>query len=118
MRRAILVALLVTMPAILGASGAAAVTTPTSFAIHLECRGDLFLDVVVLSDDSYAALVEGLRRVGVLKGVDMDADGTPEFLVPGFTLQDLTSCLATADIGDGSHLEFVAYVLFTPRREA
>jgi hypothetical protein len=65
---------------------------PGSFTFHLECENGAEFDILVPVGQSFAALVQGSNSVAVLKGVDEDFDGTPEFLVPGFSLDDLTAC--------------------------
>jgi hypothetical protein len=110
MKRAIsLVAGLVFWTAVL--TGPAAAAGPAAFTLHLDCENGATFDVDVPVGNSFAALVRGSSRVAVLKGQDLDLDGTPDVLVRGFTLDELVACDTFLD----GQLVFVAYVLFTPR---
>ncbi len=93
----------------------AAVGSPQSFELHLECEDGKELDIVVPSGGSYAGLVEDTGEVSVLKGIDFDSDGVPEFLVAGFTVEDLTTCAAFSSIDGEPTLVFTAFVLFAPQ---
>lgn len=105
---ALLLAVLLVAIAVQSASAS---TAGESFELHLECEHGVEADILVPSDDSYAGLVQGSNSVGVLKGVDANGDGVPEFLVPGFEIGDLTPCEAFSE----GVFAFIAYVLFTPQ---
>lgn len=110
MKRAIsLVAGLVFWTAVL--TGTAAAAGPAAFTLHLDCEDGSAFDIDAPVGNSFAALVRGSNSVAVLKGQDLDFDGTPDVLVPGFTLDELVACDTFLD----DELVFVAYVLFTPR---
>jgi hypothetical protein len=111
MRKAITLSAVALFTVVFSATASAEPKGPGSFTIHLDCEGGAEFDILVPVGASFAALVEGSNSVAVLKGVDADFDGTPEFLVPGFSVDDLTAC--TAFVG-GQPL-FVGYTLFTPR---
>jgi hypothetical protein len=100
-----LLGLLTAVPASAAPSG------PGAFSLHLECEDGSEHDLSVPVGNSFAALVDGGNRVAVLKGQDLDLDGTPDVLVPGFTTDELVACETFLD----DELVFVAYVLFTPR---
>lgn len=100
---------------VIAAPTASASSAGESFVLHLECEHGAETDVLVPSGDSYAGLVQGSNRVGVLKGVDANGDGVPEFLVPGFELGDLTACAAFSEVPGDVSFVFIAYVLFTPQ---
>jgi hypothetical protein len=85
---------------------------PGSFTFHLECENGAEFDILVPVGQSSAALVQGSNSVAVLKGLDLDFDGTPEFLVPGFDLDDLTACT----VFEAGEPIFLAYGLLTPRQ--
>lgn len=92
-------------------TGSALAAGPAAFTLHLECEDGSTFDLDVPVGNSFAALVRGSNSVGVLKGQDLDLDGTPDVLVRGFTVDDLVTCDTFLD----GQLVFVAYVLFTPR---
>ena len=94
-----------------GAHGLRPGCGPAAFTLHLECEDGSTFDLDVPVGNSFAALVRGSNSVGVLKGQDLDLDGTPDVLVRGFTVDDLVTCDTFLD----GQLVFVAYVLFTPR---
>jgi hypothetical protein len=110
MKRAIsLVAGLVFWTAMFTATATAA--GPAAFTLHLECEDGSAFDLDVPVGNSFAALVQASNSVAVLKGQDLDLDGTPDLLVRGFTVDQLVACDTFLD----GQLVFVAYVLFTPR---
>jgi hypothetical protein len=90
-----------------------------AFRFHLECDGGATYEITVLSDDSLASLVEGLRSVAVVKGFDFDFDGALDIMLgaQGFAIESLAACevFQASGSADGSSTLFVAYVLFTPR---
>jgi hypothetical protein len=90
---------------------ASASTVGESFVLHLECEDGIELDILVPSGGSYAGLEQNRTGVGVLKGIDSNGVGAPEFLVPGFQLGELTMCAAFS----AGVFVFAAYVLFTPQ---
>jgi hypothetical protein len=98
--------------AVLVPSAAAAPSGPGAFPLHLDCDDGHEYDITAPVGNSFAALVEGSNSVAVLKGQDLDFDGTPDFLVAGFSTDQLVACDTFLD----DELVFVAYVLFTPRR--
>lgn len=97
--------------AILVPSAAAAPSGPGAFPLHLDCDNGNEYDITAPVGNSFAALVEGSTSIAVLKGQDLDFDGTPDVLVAGFTTDQLVACDTFLD----GELVFVAYVLFTPR---
>jgi hypothetical protein len=86
-----------------------------SIVLHLVCEDGIETDILVPSGSSYAGLVVGSNRVGILKGIDANADSVPEFLVPGFELGDLTTCATFATVAGEAIFVFTAFVLFTPQ---
>jgi hypothetical protein len=92
-------------------TGTAAAAGPAAFTLHLDCQDGSTFDLDVPVGNSFAALVQGSNSVAVLKGQDLDLDGTPDVLVRGFTVDELVACDTFLD----DELIFVAYVLFTPR---
>jgi hypothetical protein len=88
---------------------------PGAFTLHLDCENGAQFDVLVPTGSSFAALVDGINSVAVLKGQDVDFDGIPDALVPGFTLDELTACTTFVEESGELIPIFVAYVLFTPR---
>jgi hypothetical protein len=114
MRKTILLILAVALFTVtLSAAASAEPKGPGAFTAHLDCEGGTELDILVPVGASFAALVQGSNGVAVLKGIDADFDGTPEFLVPGFSVEDLTACITTLE-GE-TEPAFVAYTLLTPR---
>jgi hypothetical protein len=85
---------------------------PGSFTFHLECENGAEFDILVPVGQSFAALVQGSNSVAVLKGIDLDFDGTPEILVPGFSLDDLTACT----VFEAGEPIFLSFALLTPRQ--
>ena len=85
---------------------------PGSFTFHLECENGAEFDILVPVGQSFAALVQGSNSVAVLKGVDLNFDGTPEILVPGFSLDDLTACT----VFEAGEPIFLSFALLTPRQ--
>jgi hypothetical protein len=83
---------------------------PGSFALHLSCENGSEFDLTIPVGNSFAALVNSSNSVAVLKGQDLDFDGTPDVLVRGFSVDELVACDTSLD----GQLIFVAYVLFTP----
>jgi hypothetical protein len=71
--------------------------------VQLMCGGETFNLVVPANGRSAAGLYVNSTSVAVLMGVD-------DFIVPGFSADDLTEC--TAVFTGGS---FTAFVLITPR---
>ena len=71
--------------------------------VQLTCGGQTFNVVAPANGQSAAGLFVSSTSVAVLMGVD-------DFIVPGFSADDLTEC--TAVFPGGS---FTAYVLITPR---
>jgi hypothetical protein len=111
MRRAFLFLSAVALFAMLSVGVASAAPKgPGSFALHLSCENGSEFDLTIPVGDSYAALVNSSNSVAVLKGQDLDFDGTPDVLVRGFSVDELVACDTTLD----GQLIFVAYVLFTP----
>jgi len=88
---------------------------PGSFALHLECENGSEFDLTIPVGNSFAALVNSSKSVAVLKGQDLDFDGTPDVLVRGFSVDELVECDTFLDVEGEPQLIFVAYVLFTPR---
>jgi hypothetical protein len=72
--------------------------------VQLTCGGETLALVAPASGQSTAGLFVGSTSVGVLMGVD-------EFIIPGFTEEDLTQCTARLPSGES----FTAWVLITPR---
>jgi hypothetical protein len=85
---------------------------PRAFPLHLVCDDGNEYDITAPVGNSFAALVEGSNSVAVLKGQDLDLDGTADVLVAGFSTDQLVACDTFLD----GELVFVAYVLFTPHR--
>jgi hypothetical protein len=113
-----LLASVVLILAALGTSVAyAGPSGPNTETLQLQCENGQSFEIVAPVDSSFAALVSGSHSVAVLKGADFDFDGVPDFLVKGFSPEDLTACTTymTSDTGELIPI-FVAYVLFTPRR--
>lgn len=116
MRRLVTLVVLVSLALIAGGSAAWGDPKKNVFAVHLECEDGSVYDILAPGGGtSFAALVDGSNTVAVLKGTDVNADGTPEFLVPGFEPADLTACDAFTEEAGQEVFLFVAYVLFTPR---
>lgn len=116
MRKLLVLVVLACVALLAGGSSAWADPKKNVFAVQLECEDGSIYDALSPGDGtSFAALAQGSNVVAVLKGVDANADGTLEFLVPGFEPADLTACDAfTQEAGQQVFL-FVAYVLLTPR---
>ena len=72
--------------------------------VQLTCGSQTFNLVVPANGQSSAGLFVNSTSVAVLMGVN-------DFIVPGFTADDLTECTAVLP-GES----FTAYVLITPRR--
>ena len=72
--------------------------------LQLTCGGETLALVAPANGRSTAGLFVGSTSVGVLLGVD-------EFIIPGFTEEDLTQCTALLPSGE----TFTAWVLVTPR---
>ncbi|HSL63526.1 MAG TPA: hypothetical protein VK874_02615 [Gaiellaceae bacterium] len=106
MVRALIVA--ATAVALLVALPATALADPSTnvLPVQLTCGGETFDVVVPASGRGAPGLYVGSTSVAVLKGVE------GQFLVAGFSPDELTACTAT--FPDGS--SFVALVLITPRR--
>lgn len=83
--------------------------------LHIECEDGATFDILVRSDHSLSALVEGIDSIAVLKGIDWDFDGTLDvsFGARGIGSDNLVACVASEP--GKSMPTFVAYVLFTPR---
>ena len=86
-----------------------------AIALHIECEDGATFNIVVLSDHSLAADVEGINGIAILRGIDRDFDGTPDLLfgAQGISPDDIVKCVVSD--AEGSLPLFVAYVLFTPR---
>jgi hypothetical protein len=97
----VLAALFVALPGI----GAAQRPTNNVLPVELRCGGETFYIVAPGGGESFAGLFLSSRSVAVLKGFE------GQFLVPGFSEDELTTC--TAIFPDGSSL--TAFVLITPR---
>ena len=85
---------------------AAADPTTGILPVQLTCGAETFNVVVPAGGRASPGLYTGSTSVAVLKGVE------GQFIVPGFSANDLTRC--TASFPDGS--SFTALVLITPRR--
>jgi hypothetical protein len=99
------VALATSLVAAFFVAAPAASADPTSnvLPVQLTCGSQTFNIVAPANGRSSAGLYVNSTSVAVLMGVD-------DFLVPGFTADDLTEC--TAVFSGGS---FTAFVLITPR---
>jgi hypothetical protein len=86
-----------------------------AIALHLGCEDGATFDIVVVSDHSLAALVEGIDGVAILKGIDWDFDGTLDLLfgAQGVPSDSIVVCVASD--AEGTLPPFVAYALLTPR---
>jgi hypothetical protein len=113
MRKAILLILSMAFGMVFSATASAEPKGPGAFTLHLDCEGGQEFDILVPVGASFAALVEGSSGVAVLKGIDEDFDGTPEFLVPGFSVDELTACITTIE-GETEPI-FISYGFITPR---
>lgn len=86
-----------------------------AISLHIECEDGVKFDVVVPSDHSLSALIDGINSVAVLKAIDWDFDGTIDVYLgaQGIPPDDLVACAVSE--AEGSIPTFIAYVLFTPR---